>query len=81
MIVVPHGNDQPDNGTRVRKLGVARVIPRGKYRADRVARELKTLLAGEAYAAAATRAAREIACEDGVRTACEGLEAIIAPRC
>lgn len=81
MIVVPHGNDQPDNGTRVRKLGVARVIPRGKYRADRVARELKALLAGEGYAAAAAQAAREMACEDGVRTACEGLEAIIAPRC
>lgn len=81
MIVVPHGNDQPDNGTRVRKLGVARVISRGKYRADHVARELKTLLAMDAYAAAAAQAAQEIACEDGVRTACEGLEAIIAPRC
>jgi UDP:flavonoid glycosyltransferase YjiC (YdhE family) len=80
MIVVPHGNDQPDNATRVRRLGVARVIPRKSYRADRVASELKTLLAGETYAAAAARAAREIACEDGVQAACDGLEAIIARR-
>lgn len=80
MIVVPHGNDQPDNGTRVRRLGIARVIPRGRYRADRVARELKTLLADGAYAVAAAQAASEIACEDGVQAACDGLDAITAPR-
>src|ERR1019366_84847 len=31
MIVVPWSHDQPDNAMRVRKLGVAPVIPRSKY--------------------------------------------------
>jgi UDP:flavonoid glycosyltransferase YjiC (YdhE family) len=81
MIVVPYSHDQPDNGARVRRLGAGRGIPRGKYRAERVAKELKILLADGIYAEAAARAAREIAREDGARAACEGLEALIAPRC
>jgi UDP:flavonoid glycosyltransferase YjiC (YdhE family) len=58
-------------------LGVARVIPRGRYSAARVVRELKTLLEESAYAAAAARAACEMAREDGVKAACDGLEAIL----
>jgi rhamnosyltransferase subunit B len=78
MIVVPWSHDQPDNGMRVKKLGVARVIPRGRYRADRVARELELLLGGSGYAAAARAAAAEMEREDGVAAACAGLEAILA---
>jgi len=74
MIVVPWSHDQPDNAIRVKRLGVGRVIPRGRYRADRVARELKRLLTGE-YAAAARATAGEMEREDGVAAACEGLEA------
>jgi rhamnosyltransferase subunit B len=81
MIVVPYSHDQPDNGARVRRLGAGRVIPRGKYRAERVAKELEILLADESYAEAATQAAREMARENGVQTACDGLEALIAQRC
>ncbi len=76
MIVVPHGNDQPDNGERARRLGVARVIPKRRYRADRVAGELRAMLADRACAAAATRVAADIAREDGVGAACDGLEAL-----
>ncbi len=77
MLVVPHANDQPDNGARARRLGVGRVIPKPKYRAERVASELKMLLADEACVAAASRVAAEIAREDGVRAACDGLEALL----
>jgi rhamnosyltransferase subunit B len=80
MIVMPFSHDQPDNARRVERLGVGRVIPRGKYRADRLAKELKTLLTERAYAAAAVRTASEMAAEDGVRAACDGLEASIGQR-
>ena len=80
MIVVPYSHDQPDNGARVRRLGAGRVIPRRKYRAERVAKELEILLENDAYAEAATRAAREMARENGVCAACEGLEALIGQR-
>jgi rhamnosyltransferase subunit B len=78
MIVVPYSHDQPDNGMRVERLRVARVIPRSRYRADRLAGELKLLLAGE-YSAAARATAFEMEREDGVDAACEGLEATATP--
>lgn len=77
MIVVPFSHDQPDNANRVRRLGVARVVPRTKYKADRVARELDTLLRGGGYREAAVRAGRAIAEEDGVAAACDALESML----
>jgi rhamnosyltransferase subunit B len=77
MIVVPWSHDQPDNAMRVRKLGVARVIPRSSYRAGRLARELKLLLGDERIASAARSVALEISREDGVAAACDGLEAAL----
>ncbi len=74
MIVVPWSHDQPDNAMRVKKLGVARVIPRSSYRADRLARELKLLLGDESSASAARAVALEMSREDGVAAACDGLE-------
>ena len=73
MIVVPYSHDQPDNAVRVKRLGVARIIPRSRYRAAQAAEDLKHLLTGE-YADAARDVAREVAREDGVAAACDGLE-------
>ena len=77
MIVVPWSHDQPDNGARVQKLGVGRVIPRSRYSADRLARELERVLGSDGYAAAARNTACEMEREDGVAAACEGLESAI----
>jgi UDP:flavonoid glycosyltransferase YjiC (YdhE family) len=76
MIVVPYSHDQPDNGRRIVRLGVGRVIPRSRYRADRLALELTQLLANEKYSTSARAIAREMQREDGVAAACEGLEEI-----
>ena len=73
MIVVPRSHDQPDNGRRIAQRGVGRVIPRGRYRADRVVQELETILRTARYAAAAHATACEMEREDGVAAACEGL--------
>ena len=78
MIVVPWSHDQPDNAMRVRKLGVARVIPRGKYRAPHVASEIALLLSEERSADAARSVAFEMGREDGVAAACAGLEAALS---
>jgi UDP:flavonoid glycosyltransferase YjiC (YdhE family) len=45
MLVVPFAHDQPDNGMRVERLGVARNLAREQYQGERVASELKELLA------------------------------------
>jgi rhamnosyltransferase subunit B len=77
MIVVPWSHDQPDNGMRISRIGAGRVIPRSKYREARVTEELKTLLSDPGYTTAAAHAARQIAEEDGVGAACDGLEAAL----
>jgi rhamnosyltransferase subunit B len=77
MIVVPHAHDQPDNANRAQQLGLARMIPRGKYRAQRVAAELKILLDEDRYRAAAARVAAEMTTEDAIETACSGLIAML----
>jgi UDP:flavonoid glycosyltransferase YjiC (YdhE family) len=77
MIVVPWSHDQPDNARRVVRLGVARTIPRAKYGAGRLATELGELLRHQSYANAAEQSAAELAKEDGVRSACDGLEAAL----
>lgn len=55
-LVVPFAHDQPDNASRVERLGVGRTISRKSYKAERVASELKELLGNPSY----SRTAREI---------------------
>jgi rhamnosyltransferase subunit B len=74
MIVVPHAADQPDNAFRAARLGVARVIPRGKYDAPRAWKELRTLLDNPRYSSRSKAVAAEVRAEDGLARACDMLE-------
>ena len=74
MLIVPYSHDQPDNARRMRRLGVARVIQRSEYKAWRVARRLRSMLADAGLAEQAKIAAGQVAQEDGVKTACDALE-------
>ena len=74
MLIMPYSHDQPDNGRRVGRLKVARVIQRGNYTPARVARRLKAMLAEPLFARRAAQVARVLEHEDGVRTACDALE-------
>jgi rhamnosyltransferase subunit B len=74
MLIMPYSHDQPDNGRRMRRLKVARVIQRGKYTPLRVARRLKAMLTEPLLARRAESVARQLSREDGVRAACDALE-------
>ena len=74
MLIMPYSHDQPDNARRMKRLGVARVIQRANYKPWRVARRVKAMLGTDEYALQAQSAARQVAQEDGVRTACDALE-------
>jgi UDP:flavonoid glycosyltransferase YjiC (YdhE family) len=76
MLVVPLGLDQPDNAFRVARLGVARVLPRRHYCAERAVQELCALLDQPRYAARAADLGERIRGEDGVASACAALERI-----
>ena len=76
MLIMPYSHDQPDNARRMRRLKVANVIQKKSYTPARVARSLEAMLAAPGYAEKAQSVARELKHEDGVRVACDALEAL-----
>jgi UDP:flavonoid glycosyltransferase YjiC (YdhE family) len=74
MLIMPYSHDQPDNGRRMRRMKVARVIQRGSYKPLRVARVLQSMLEEPAFAERATQVANQLTHEDGIGTACDTLE-------
>jgi rhamnosyltransferase subunit B len=80
MLVVPFAHDQPDNAARLVRLGVARSFPFHRYTARRAAGELERLLSDSRYAAAAADIGRQVQSEDGVGSACNLIEEILARR-
>jgi UDP:flavonoid glycosyltransferase YjiC (YdhE family) len=76
MLVMPYSHDQPDNARRVRRLGVAEVLGRKKYRAKPAARLIQQLLLEPDYSARASAAAEKVAAENGAVVACDALEAV-----
>ena len=77
FIVVPFGNDQPDNAARCARLGVSRALPRERYRRDRAAAGIGALLADPQMGSKARECSKVIASENGVAAACEALESLL----
>jgi rhamnosyltransferase subunit B len=76
MLIMPYSHDQPDNARRMSRLGVGRTIQRDSYAPARAARVLRSMLANPNLALNAESAARHIAWENGVETACNALETL-----
>ncbi len=76
MLIMPYSHDQPDNARRMRRMGAARVLQRAQYKPWRVARRLRKMLADPGHAEQAQRAAAIVAGENGVKAACDALEAL-----
>jgi UDP:flavonoid glycosyltransferase YjiC (YdhE family) len=77
-LVVPFSHDQFDNGSRVGRAGVGRMLPRSKYDASSVARELRALLSDERYTTRAAEVGRQIRAEDGAVAAAEAIEEVLS---
>lgn len=73
MLVMPYSHDQPDNARRVRRLGVAEVIPRRHYTAERAAQRIDELLSKPEYGRAATSCSATVKTEMGAIAACDAL--------
>jgi UDP:flavonoid glycosyltransferase YjiC (YdhE family) len=76
MLVVPHAHDQPDNASRARRLGVARIVPPRLYRGPRIARELGQLLNDGRVAARAAEVAAVVRSEGGASAAAAEIAAL-----
>jgi rhamnosyltransferase subunit B len=76
MLVVPFAHDQPDNAERLRRLGVVCTISGSRYTASRAVPELRQLLDDSSYSQRALEVNGRMRDEDGVRVACDALEAM-----
>jgi UDP:flavonoid glycosyltransferase YjiC (YdhE family) len=81
MLVVPYGQDQPDNARRSVELGIARTVPRGRLTAARLERELVPLVVDSTYASRAAAVGARVSAERGTAAACDAIEQLLeAPR-
>ena len=78
MLIVPFAFDQPDNAAHAARLGGSRTVPRAKYQARRVAKELNALLEKHNYAERARAVGQQLRAENGAALACDLLEAVIS---
>jgi UDP:flavonoid glycosyltransferase YjiC (YdhE family) len=74
MLVVPFAHDQFDNAERVRRLGVAKVVPRSKYSARTAAAKVKSLLENPSYRQAALNASNIVQAEHGSAVAARAID-------
>ena len=75
MLVVPFAHDQPDNAERLRRRGIARTLPGPRYSTARATAELRHLLDDLSYSQRASEVGQQLQQEDGVRAACDAVEA------
>jgi rhamnosyltransferase subunit B len=77
MLIVPYGWDQPDNATRIERLGVGLHIARRKYSIDTATAMLEALLEDPRYAARAAEVGSQVTAEEGLWSACNAIEAVL----
>ena len=80
MLIMPYSHDQPDNARRMRRAGVARVIERESYTAERVAPILQDMLVDPELATRAAEMGQLLKQEDGTGSACDALEELFLSR-
>lgn len=77
-LIVPHGFDQPDNAARLKRLGLSLTLHPEHYTAPRVVKCLQAFLTEPKYSHQAQAMRQNLAQEDGLRAACELIEAVIS---
>ena len=77
-VIVPFGHDQADNAYRAERIGVARVLRRGRATKTRLALTLERVLTDAAIHSAAERTGTLVRAEDGAAAAVAEVEALVA---
>jgi UDP:flavonoid glycosyltransferase YjiC (YdhE family) len=76
QLVVPVGYDQPDNASRLGRLGVARTLRPRAFAPDAATRDLKALLESPDVARACERVGERFRVDTARDEACEVIEAL-----
>lgn len=77
MLVMPYSHDQPDNAARCKRLGVAEIIGRNDYKAEKVVGKLDELLSNPNYKNKAIEAKNIVDSEGGTLAACDEIEKVL----
>ena len=77
QLVMPLAYDQADNGTRMKRLGVARLLFPKRFRGPAVAEQLKSLTRDEKVKQTARQVGDRLRGGDAVATACTAVEQLI----
>jgi len=80
MLVVPFGQDQPDNARRCERLGIARTLSHTRFTTPRVVAELSQLLNNPNYSGQAEKIGKEVEDENGTKRACDAIEQVLRDR-
>jgi rhamnosyltransferase subunit B len=78
MLVVPYGWDQPDNATRVEKLGVGLHLPRSLYSVATAATALKRIIENPRLKERAVEVGALLQKEEGSKGACDAIESLLS---
>ena len=76
-LIVPFAFDQPDNAAHAARLGGSRTLPRPKYRAARVAKELDILLTKPEHASKAYETGKLLRSENGAAVTGDLIEQVL----
>jgi UDP:flavonoid glycosyltransferase YjiC (YdhE family) len=77
MLIVPHGQDQPDNARRCVELGVGRSLPIARLSTRRMVDELNELLSDTGYRKKAVSIGQRVRSENGTGAACDEIEKVL----
>jgi rhamnosyltransferase subunit B len=77
MLIVPFGQDQPDNARRCVRLRVGRTVSPARYVVPRVVNELSELLNNPTYREQAAKVGQRVREENGTETACDAIEQVL----
>ena len=77
MLVVPFGQDQPDNARRCAQLGVGRTLSFSRFTVPRVVSELSELLNNSVYRERSAKVGEQVQDENGKKTAGDAIEEVL----
>jgi rhamnosyltransferase subunit B len=78
-LVIPFGYDQPDNGERLRKLGVGRVLPRHRVSQATLTEGLRAILENPAMITRARELSRQIHPAAELSASLDAIERLVRP--
>ena len=77
MLIVPFGQDQPDNARRCVRLGVGRMLSPARFTTHRVVSELFQLLSDPTYRKQAEKVGQQVEEEKGTKRASDAIEQVL----